>query len=825
MAGSDRYITVKVLVSYLFLLFIAVFSVTYIYNLIEETDLIEQSDALPRQKSYLVNQTLSLIYESEAIGQLLDQASNMGHYNRTLKQAKQNLDSLRSLTTDSVQQLKIDTIGQLLDQKRWYTKQLMETWKESLTERIYITNIERLIEIPDTVVNEVVIQKHIEVQQDTVVVPRKRLGFFKRLAEVFVPTKQDTSIIINTTEHVVMDTLVRSYNPADTIVSVLRSLQDSVIEQRGQLINELQERARNLRYNNSLLTNRINLLLRDIEKEELEISMNQMLKRQDLLRETSQLIARIAVGSVVVVLLFSLLIGHDLSRSRFYRQQLERAKRHAEQLSEGRERLMLAISHDIRAPLSSIMGYIELLLRRHPDDRQRYFLENMQSSSEHILSLVNDLLDDQRLAAGEMEIHAIPFRLATLFQEIHTSFKPLADARGLQFVLNLKEEKLCDRVYLSDPIRIRQMVGNLLSNAFKFTQEGRVVVLVSLREQDAQQYELAVSVSDTGCGIGKADQAHLFEEFSRLENAAEVEGFGLGLSITLKLLQLMGGSITLTSDVGKGSDFTIHLPIRLADDQSLQEENRTEDVQLSVAEGYKVRCLLVDDDPLQLTLTEELLRQSEVQVLCCSDPHQVLKQLQNTRFDAVVTDIQMPGWNGYELLRKIRTSGIPGTESLPVVALSASIAEESQHYLQAGFTAFLNKPFTPAQLITLLNQILSLQLRSDDRLDFSSLTAFANGDPEAEQSILKMFREETDKHIALLKQALQEEDQELSARIAHKIIPLFRMSGANELVQRLRLLEKREIADEDAWRRLLSEVIEQVSWLVQTLQQETVQRN
>ena len=110
-------------------------------------------------------------------------------------------------------------------------------------------------------------------------------------------------------------------------------------------------------------------------------------------------------------------------------------------------------------------------------------------------------------------------------------------------------------------------------------------------------------------------------------------------------------------------------------------------------------------------------------------------------------------------------------------------------------------------------------------MDFSSLTAFANGDPEAEQSILKMFREETDKHIALLKQALQEEDQELSARIAHKIIPLFRMSGANELVQRLRLLEKREIADVDAWRRLLSEVIEQVSWLVQTLQQETVQRN
>lgn len=198
---------------------------------------------------------------------------------------------------------------------------------------------------------------------------------------------------MNTTRQIVTDTLVNSFNPADTIVTVLKNLQDSVADQRKQLVDQLLERAANLRYNNSIITSRINQMLRDIEEEEMNASMERVVKKQEVLRETSYLIGGIAILSLIIVVVFIILITRDISRSQYYRQQLEKAKQYAEDLLHSREKLMLTISHDIRAPLSSIIGYIELLLRRRPDERQRYYLENMTGSANHILSLVNGLLD------------------------------------------------------------------------------------------------------------------------------------------------------------------------------------------------------------------------------------------------------------------------------------------------------------------------------------------------------------------------------------------------------------------------------------------------
>ena len=196
------------------------------------------------------------------------------------------------------------------------------------------------------------------------------------------------------------DTLVNSFNPADTIVTVLKNLQDSVADQRKQLVDQLLERAANLRYNNSIITSRINQMLRDIEEEEMNASMERVVKKQEVLRETSYLIGGIAILSLIIVVVFIILITRDISRSQYYRLQLEKAKQYAEDLLHSREKLMLTISHDIRAPLSSIIGYIELLLRRRPDERQRYYLENMTGSANHILSLVNGLLDFHRLESG-----------------------------------------------------------------------------------------------------------------------------------------------------------------------------------------------------------------------------------------------------------------------------------------------------------------------------------------------------------------------------------------------------------------------------------------
>ena len=650
MAEQSGHITLKVILGYLLLVAIAVCSVVYIYQIIEQVAGEEEPDSKARQKVYLVTNTLSLLYESEALGQLVGMPqNNVNHFNRTLNKAHSNMDSLRVLITDSVQLLKIDTIDMLLRQKRLNTRRLLETWKETNTEHLYTINIEKVIAEQDTFIEQKEIKEHVVVKQDTILSQKKPRGFFRRLADAFSPSREDTSIIVNTTRQIVTDTLVNVFNPADTIASVLKNLQDSVAGQRKLLADQLLERAANLRYNNSIVTRKINQILRDIEEEEVNASLERMQNKQKILRETSLLIAGIAIVSVVIVIIFIFMITRDISKSKYYRMQLEKAKQYAEDLLHSREKMMLTISHDIRAPLSSIIGYIDLLLRRHPDERQQYYLDNMSGSASHILSLVNDLLDFHRLESGKMEIQRVAFSVSALFNEIFTSFRPIAESKDLTFVLNLKEEGT-EKLYIGDPIRIRQIVGNLLSNALKFTREGRVVMVVSINALADNSALLNVLVSDSGPGIPPEEQERIFGEFTRLSATEKAEGFGLGLSITRKMTVLMGGNLSLKSVVGQGCDFTIELPLTVADVQVLPaaEEEAVSEPELPSFVGRDVYCLLVDDDPLQLALTEEYLRQNHVEVSSCTDPFSVVALLQKTSFDAVITDIQMPGMDGYQ---------------------------------------------------------------------------------------------------------------------------------------------------------------------------------
>lgn len=818
MAGPNGHITLKVILGYLLLVAMAVGSVVYIYDVIGKIAEEQTPDSLSRKKVYLVTNTLSLLYESEALGQLIGMPQGqISHFNRTLNKAIHNMDTLSTLVSPDLSP-KIDKIKALIEQKRRNTRVLLDTWKETNTEHLYNQNIEKVIARQDTVIKQLDVQERVIVRQDSVVSPivKKPRGFFRRLADVFSPPKVDTTLVLNTTRQVVTDTLVRAFNPSDTIVSVLNNLRDSVADQRKLLMDRLLERAAVLRYDNSVITSRINQMLRDIEEEEMNVSLERIQKKQDLLSETSVLIGGIAIAALVVVVIFIIMITRDISRSQYFRQQLEKAKLYAEDLLHKREKLMLTISHDIRAPLSSIIGYIDLSLGRRPDERQRYYLENMAGSADHILSLVNGLLDFHRLESGQMEIQAVPFDVRILFNEIYGSFKPIADAKGLDFILNMKEEGL-EFLYSGDPIRIRQVVGNLLSNAIKFTRKGRVVLIVKLVDDFTR---LVVIVCDSGLGIPKEEQEKIFGEFARLSGTEKEEGFGLGLSITRKLIELMGGELTLESVPDKGSDFTVNLPLEKSDVQSLPVNSLPEETVEVVPElnGRDIHCLLVDDDPLQLALTEEYLKQHHVLVTCCTDSSSVIELFGQASFDVVVTDIQMPGVDGYQLLDIIRKSGIPGTDTVPVVALSASLENEHNHYLEAGFTGFLNKPFTAEQLITLLNKLLAVDIHTNTSagLDFTSLTAFAGDDKEASASIIRTFTEETGKNLTLLEEALNTMDRESAAKVSHKLLPLFTMLGATTLVPLLRMLDKNDEAlSDDGWKRLLSDVIGQARQVLQ----------
>jgi CheY-like chemotaxis protein/anti-sigma regulatory factor (Ser/Thr protein kinase) len=395
-----------------------------------------------------------------------------------------------------------------------------------------------------------------------------------------------------------------------------------------------------------------------------------------------------------------------------------------------------------------------------------------------------------------------------LFKEIYAGFKPLADAKGLRFHMTV-ENASDTQAYMGDTVRIRQVVGNLLSNAIKFTGKGNVWMNVSVDRTDGIP-SLCISVKDEGPGIAEEEQKKIFGEFTRLNEAKKTEGFGLGLSITGKLLSLMGGQIRLQSTEGEGSEFTVTLPLQASDEAPGRETRDKEETKLNVMADRCINFLVVDDDPIQIRLTENLLRQNKVNVIPTTNPLLVVDLLSNASFDIILTDIQMPGLNGYELLGKVRSSGIPGTDTIPVVALSASAEEEVAHYVEAGFTGFLSKPFTSDALIALVNKLLAARLTP---VNIASLTSFAENDKEASNSILQTFAEETEKSLLLLKKALSGKDKEQVSKIAHKLIPLIKMLEAHTLVEQLRLLERNELSG-PKWEQTVEEMIKQLSAII-----------
>lgn len=819
MKKEFRHIGRKVLIGYVVLIVIAVCALAYIYGMVMDISAEEDINNVPRQKIYLVTETQSLLFESETMGQLLDmEEEDYTHFNETLDKAHENMDALRSIVDDESLLARIDTIDMLIERKRGNTNDLLEIWKQANSD-LYAKNIEKALAIKRPVVEEKGIQERVISQKDTVIVTPKKRGFFKRLAEVFVPTTQDSSIIVSANEQLLKDTLVNAYNPNDELTKTLRNIQSNVASERVKLRELLVDRSAALRYDNSLITSRINQILRDMEDDELNASLNRMLHRQELLGKTSYLITAIALLSIFVTVFFLFLIGRDLFKSRYYRKKMEEAL-------DSRERLILTISHDIRAPLSSIIGFTELLQRSYPTEQQRIYLRNMYGSSHHILSLVNDLLDFERLESGKMEIHNVPFRVPVFFEEVFESFQPQALAKGLDFSLDCMEAT--DDVYTGDSVRIRQITGNLINNALKFTTKGRVELIIdssqlalpSGESDKTPSSQLIITVRDSGPGIAEKEQEKIFAEFTRLEGAEKTEGFGLGLSITWRLVSLLGGKLDIKSKVGEGSDFIVTLPLPLAENQLLPEQELISEDYVTDAklfEGNRVTCLIVDDDLLQIALMEEILKQNHIQAISCTNPHAVIDLLRENSIDIMLSDIQMPDMDGFTLINMIRNSDLPDAKTLPVIVLSGSIGKDNKKYLEAGFTDSLAKPFTGQQLISVLHKNLpQVQKVSERKTDLSALTEFAAGDQNASNAILQTFFEETKKSIDTFCKALEAKDRSTAGALAHKLVPLFTLLGADILVQQLRLLQlnDEELTD-SGWTRLLTDVIEQASSLIE----------
>ena len=571
----------------------------------------------------------------------------------------------------------------------------------------------------------------------------------------------------------------------------------------------MQRRKRTLQRLDHALSARIDSLLKGYEQETLMRAREEAEYQKAVRHRSATIISGIAAGAVVLSVIFLVMIWRDVTRSNRYRRQLEEANRFAEELLASREKLMLAITHDFKAPLGSIMGYADLLSRLTVDGRQRFYLDNMKTSSEHLLKLVTDLLDFHRLDLNKAEINRVTFHPARLLEEIYVSFEPLTSAKGLSLKCEIDPE--LKGAFISDPLRLRQIVNNLLSNAVKFTSEGGITLTASFVPKGDSVFpgnHLKLSVIDTGKGMDLGDRERIFQEFTRLPGAQGEEGFGLGLSIVRMLVQLLEGRIEVDSVLGKGSTFTLRVPLypvrvgevesgELRVESSVQHDSAAPysaaNSQFSTLHSPLINLLLIDDDRIQLTLTAAMLAQSGITSVTCLQLDELLEALRTDTFDVLLTDVQMPAMNGFDLLRLLRASNIPQAKTIPVIAVTARSDMKREEFLQHGFAGSLHKPFTVNELLAeigvLQADIATVDAAPSSTLNFSALTAFSGDDPDAAKSILESFVTETRLNVDRLRQALETEDTDGIAAMGHKMLPLFTLLGANDLVTLLKELE------------------------------------
>lgn len=765
------------------------------------TNLRDQLD----HRRHITHRIISQLYDAEIIGQTL-RTGNLDeyhHYLKAMKEVNASIDTLEIILTDTLQQARLDTVRTLLRNKQWNMYAVLEAMRNTPTDQIYQEQLDSLIAQQDSLLSTPHVRRKVITHHNSYTIHHKKKGFFKRLADVFAPGKEDSTQVSNVIQEEYTDTLDEVYSPIDTISHMITGIQHKVFQTRQKETEMLNTRINSLRIVGSGLSQRVNQLLENIEHDEQEAARVKLMQEEEIRKNAAKTMAQIAIAAFILVLVFSVVIARDITRNNHYRKELEKAKLYAENLLVAREKLMLTITHDIKAPAGSIIGYIDLLIRLVNDKRQQFYLSNMKSSAQHLLALVTSLLDYHRLEAGKMDLHPVTFNPHELLTNIYNSFLPLAEKKELQLTL---KEKLPETLNLEgDPFRIRQITENLLSNALKFTAAGEITLQA---EYHGNQFVLRVS--DTGCGMTEKEQEKIFKEFTRLRSAQGQEGFGLGLSITRKLVELLGGKIEIESTPGKGSTFQVSMPLPSISSKTFHGTTPTT---TQVSERL-LRILIIDDDRIQMHLTEAMLHNLEeefeglkIKTVCCEHPEELVTELQNGKFDLVFTDIQMPAMNGFELLKHLRSLHFAQAQSIPLIAITARGDMDETDFQRKGFAGMLQKPFSQSDLCRILTHVFSLQtneaalptqtgipsspkLEEEKSYNFSPLTAFSEDDPKAAREILQTFAQETRKNLKKIQDAMQMEDMESLCAVAHKMLPTFIMIEARKAIPSLQWLEQ-----------------------------------
>ena len=678
------------------------------------------------------------------------------------------------------------TMTSLLKEEQKNLKQLSDAMAGKSTSNYLQDKVKSLNTGKDSIVVHSKAPQTHEAKKTTVEVMKTRRGFFRRLADAFKKEHAETLSIKQDSNRAIIDSITTPVNVAENVANILDQIDKKekvATQDHKESINKEME---DLKIVSTKLALRSAKQLSDVhqrERDSMQKAINKaMAARRQLLWQIG-LLTLITLFAIIVMIWF---IWRDARKERIYRENLEAANEEIQRIMNQRERLLLTITHDIKAPAASISGFIDLMKEYVTEAQGMECLQNIKNSAAHLSRLVASLLDYHQLENGLMKVQPVSFSPAQLVKESVEGMRLRAKEKGLsisyEMTMGMKKEanqenETDKELFLADAFRIRQILDNLVSNAIKYTDHGSVNIEARV-SKIMGKLTLTLSVQDTGKGMTDEEKQKVFQAFTRLKSAQGIEGTGLGLSITQELVSLLGGEILLRSTLGKGSNFIVTLPIEPAPkDDSMESREQTSDYQKeeNSANQKKVpqefvnhKVLILDDDKLQLQLLQEMLRRiagDSWQVFACNHVIDALTILHNEQPALMLMDIEMPEMNGTEMITHINHT------NMTVIAMTAHDTSIREQLIKAGFDDCLFKPFSMEKLSAILG------IDSEPQSHFDALLAFAEGDEEAAKEILNTVKQELAEHLKNLNEAMEEDSLSIDkiGKAAHKLLPIANM--------------------------------------------------
>lgn len=697
-------------------------------------------------------------------------------FNNAVEQTLAIAETLKKCLGNDSATVRIDSLEYLVQMKRQNTFILMRIMGNADADRFYMDKVKSLSQGHDSVMMK---QKALEIKEDKETVyevVKTKKTFFGRLGDAFRKQRYDTVHVARHSRKNVSESLSHNVDIANTVADVLKQIrqQQAMYERRAS--SNIKRREQRQQIMGIELTQRISQIMADIRVDEHNALQESLDKDREARQDVLLKIILLAIAAAATAIVLSSYIRRSIRREREYRRNIEEAKDETERIMRQREQLLLTITHDIKAPAASISGFIELLKGGHLDRQMQLYIDNIGTSARHLLNLVGALLDYHRLDAGKVEPHPVPFCPNRLVADCVEAMKPQAAEKGLEIRVRADDEKL-DRMYKGDTFRIKQIVDNLTGNAIKYTAEGSITVTVDMEARTVDGWQwIKICVNDTGRGMTREESERVFKAFTRLSDAQGTEGVGLGLAITKELVEILGGKIKLVSEKGKGSCFIVFLPLESGEEYN--EDKKSDDkwqTQKSFATtiGNK-NILIVDDDRLQLNLLTEMLGRIDKQKLftvkAMTHASEALKEIDSFRPDIMFVDIEMPEMSGTEFLKRIAKG-----RRQRIFAMTAHEPTIKQELLACGFDGCLFKPFSINELAKALSVEIKEEIKGKSTDKFGQLTAFAEGDKDAEREIFSGYISELEEFIGLLGNAKADDLRRKVAHVAHKSLPLMKM--------------------------------------------------